>query len=535
MVLRDAAAVERSKAQEKEARAKESLAPELFGLLAGDAEDAKFRRITSPATMRDLNPLMQLRMQQVCFFLSVTTPFGRRMIDIITQYIVGEGFRPHATDPAVQQVIDRFWEDPINNMDENVEAFAHELLVFGELVLPVSVNPVDGFTRVGYIDPQEIENIEFGLLQTAISQEVTVPVAVRLVRHIGENIPRRLAIVHNDEDVNSASFGQKTGDCFYYAINKAKAASRGISEIFALADWIDVFDQMMFDFADRVRLLNSFVWHYVVKGGDGKSVEKLKELVTKNPPRQGGVQVTNDRVEINAETPDLRGQDMSEASRVVKLYGLGGIGLPPWFFADPQMANRSIAEEMGGPTQKMLTSKQNVMKRVVTNLVDFALEQAVAHGVLPQGIDLSWNLDVPDLSVKDIQKASTALGLVVNACAIAEEKGWLKSETAARSVHTILTQLGVEVDTDEFDQAQQEKTTRDAANQDLLNPQKNLADALKTVPGVTNRTDPGTIANTPPEDLAQLQAALKDPEFARRLDGALTVFFRAIREAQAAI
>ena len=508
--------------QERQARAKESLAPELFGLLAGDAEDAKFRRITSPATMRDLNPLMQLRMQQVCFFLSVTTPFGRRMINIITEYIVGEGFAPHASNPAVQDVIDRFWEDPINDMKRNVEAWAHELHVFGELVLPVSVNPVDGFVRVAYIDPQEIENIEFGLLQTAVSQEVTVPVAVRLVKHIGEDITRRLEIIHMDEDVQSSSFGQKTGDCFYIAINKAKAASRGISEIFALADWIDVFDQMMFDFADRVRLLNSFVWHYVVKGGDEKSVEKLKELVTKNPPRQGGVQVTNDQVEIEARTPDIRGADMSEASRVVKLYGLGGIGLPPWFFADPQMANRSIAEEMGGPTQKMLTSKQNTMKYLVKDIIDFVLEQAVAHGVLPQGIDLSWNLDVPDLSVKDIQKASTALGLVVNACALAEEKGWIQSETAARSVHTILTQIGVEVDADEFDQAQQEKTTRDARQQDALNPQSNLADALKklpsapeqlpepvpdaTEPGVTQRKDPGSIAYTTPERIAQVNA-----------------------------
>src|SRR5258708_36258669 len=61
--------------QEAQARAsvpvevKESLSPSLFGLTSGDSEDARFRRITSPATLRDLNPVMHERMQQVSFFL----------------------------------------------------------------------------------------------------------------------------------------------------------------------------------------------------------------------------------------------------------------------------------------------------------------------------------------------------------------------------------------------------------------------------------------------------------------------------------
>jgi hypothetical protein len=31
-----------------------------------------------------------------------------------------------------------------------------------------------------------------------------------------------------------------------------------------------VFDQMIFDFADKVRFLNSLVWHYTVEGADEK-------------------------------------------------------------------------------------------------------------------------------------------------------------------------------------------------------------------------------------------------------------------------
>ncbi len=486
--LRDAAEVCRLREAEQQKRVAEAISPQLFTLMGADSEDASFRRITSPATLRDLNPLMHERMQAVCFYLAVTTPFGKRIIRVMVDYIVGEGFKAIAEDRAVQEVIERFWKNPVNKMDENIEALAQELLTFGEICLPVAVNPVDGFVRVGYIDPQEVEAVEYALMETGASQEITIPVAVKLKQRIGESEGRRLEIVRTEEDANAAAFGQLRGDCFYFAINKPKAASRGISEIFNLADWIDVFDSMVFDFADRVRILNSYLLQYVVKGGDAKAVKEMEEKVTKSPPRTGSVLTTNDQIEIRPISPDLKGADMSAAAQMVKLYGLGGAGLPAWFFADPVDANRATAQEMQGPTGKMLTNKQNVMKRIVTAIIAFVLDQAVAHGVLPGGTDLTWKLQVPDLSVRDIAQTATSLQTVANAAGMAEDRGWIRAETAARVFHTLLTQVGVEVDADEFEQARQEKQDRQAQDVNALNPQANLADALKKLPPATGVT-----------------------------------------------
>jgi hypothetical protein len=47
------AARQASDAEAKLATVKEALSPSLFGLTSGDSEDARFRRITSPATLRD--------------------------------------------------------------------------------------------------------------------------------------------------------------------------------------------------------------------------------------------------------------------------------------------------------------------------------------------------------------------------------------------------------------------------------------------------------------------------------------------------
>ena len=103
----DAARAE-GEAAAKAKLAAEAVAPQLFTLTTGDGEDPGFRRITSLATLRDLNPLMHDRMLQVCYFLRVTTPFGKRIVEIITDYTVGKGVRVTAKDARTQQVIDDF-------------------------------------------------------------------------------------------------------------------------------------------------------------------------------------------------------------------------------------------------------------------------------------------------------------------------------------------------------------------------------------------------------------------------------------------
>ena len=478
------------------AKTKQAMGPNLFSLASGDPEDAKFRRISQNGWLRDLNPLMQQRMQQVCYYLAATTPFGKRIVEILTTYAVGEGFTVTCEDPNVQAVVDKYWDDSVNNLDENTKQVSNELAIFGELCEPVAVNPVDGFVRQGYVDPQEVDWVEFGAIQTGPAAEqvapntsgvadatfemVTIPVKVHLKKRATEPQARVLNVIRLDEDPESPTWGQLTGDCFFTAINRAKGGSRGISELFSLADWIDVFDNMVFDFADKVRFLNAWVYHYVVKGADEKALDEFRRKVTKSPPRQGGIQVTNENVEINPITPDFKGSDMSESARMVKLYGMGGAGLPAWFFADPIDANRSTAQEMQGPTGKKLTEWQNNVKRNLRMKIDFVIAQAIAKGTIRQGANTKYTLNVPDLSVTDYGTAATAMQNATNALAIMEDRQWITTVTAARAAHIMLTQIGVEIDDTvaEVEKAKQEKQDRAANDANNLDPQANLAKAL---------------------------------------------------------
>jgi hypothetical protein len=76
---------------------------------------------------------MHERMQQVSFFLKATNLYAQRFVGLITSYVVGEGFSIVAKDRAVQEVIDKFWKDDVNKMDETVRTWCDELATMGEL------------------------------------------------------------------------------------------------------------------------------------------------------------------------------------------------------------------------------------------------------------------------------------------------------------------------------------------------------------------------------------------------------------------
>ena len=474
------------KLSEADKLAAEAVAPQLFTLTTGDGEDPGFRRITSLATLRDLNPLMHDRMLQVCYFLRVTTPFGKRIVEILTDYTVGKGVRVTAKDPRVQEVIDDFWEDDVNNMDDNLEQWTDELTTFGELCIPVALNPVSGKVRVGYIDPMNIDTIQFAEMATADgTASINVPFAVRLRREVGEVLQKPMLIVRRVEDATAENYGRLDGECFYFNINKAKSASRGFSELFNLADWIDLFDQMIFDFGDKVRFLNSFVWHYVLKGGDDKKVAEYKDKLTKDPPRQGGVLVTNENVEVTAQTPDFKGQDMAQGAAMVKKYGWGGAGIPMVLTGDGEDSNRASALEMNAPFTKKIQKRQNHLARCLKAVLDYVIECAQRAGVLPAGVDTDYTIEFPEIAVKDLQRGAQTLQGAATALQISAQEGWITGQTAARAVHTILAEIGVDIDNseEEYQNAQQEKEDRARKQQDAFAPQSKLAEALKKLSG----------------------------------------------------
>jgi hypothetical protein len=153
------------------------------------------------------------------------------------------------------------------------------------------------------------------------------------------------------------------------------------------------------------------------------------------------------------------------------------------------------------------------MSRCIKAVLNFVLSCAQRAGVLPQGIDLSYTIEFPEIAVKDLEKGAQTLTGAATALTTGQQEGWITGLTAARAFHTLLSEIGVDIDDsqEEYEAAQQEKQDRAAKQQDQFFPQSALAHALGTLknpqPSAEDKTGKGADNDLLDEDEAREQVA----------------------------
>jgi hypothetical protein len=396
---------------------------------------------------RDLYPLVQDKMIELSWYLYDRNPLAKRLINVMKVFLVGEGLGVHAEDPEVQDVIDDFWNDPQNSMDMNLPEYVKELGIFGEQLFQVSRNPIDGKVRLWYIDPWEIFSVAYAQGEMA-ERSISFPIAVWLRQRATDSEPTKLDCMHPDEDPDSETFGLQTGNCFYFAINKAKRGARGRSDLFAHADWLDVYEQMMFDLADRGKLEDSFIWDVTL---NDMNAEQITQWVKDNgsAPMPNSIRAHNQAVKWEAVAPDLKGADRSAFAKLFLTHIVGTAGYPAHWFGEGDKTNRATAQEMGWPTYKTLEERQRYFKYMLTTILNYVIDSAIAAGTLRADIDRTFRVSTPDLATRDTQAIAAAVAPVTQAVALCIQEGLLTKDTGVQILASLFTQLGVEVDADD--------------------------------------------------------------------------------------
>jgi len=132
---------------------------------ATDANDELngFRRISGPASQipyfRDLFPMLHDKMLRVAPTQWHRNPLTKWIIETTVDFVLGEGCTIECEVPEVREVIDRFWNDPVNQLELRLDGFVRDFGLYGELCLPVAVNGVDGHVRMSIIDPFDIAQV----------------------------------------------------------------------------------------------------------------------------------------------------------------------------------------------------------------------------------------------------------------------------------------------------------------------------------------------------------------------------------------
>lgn len=414
-----------------------------------DDDEEGWRRLTGD-TDRDLAPVTLRRSREISAWLWQANLMANRIIELPLAYLLADGITLQVTDPDAQEVLTRFWNDPINSMDLKLEKKVRELALYGEQCYPVFVNQYTGHVRLGYLDPALIETV----VTDPDNPEQQIGI-VTVKSRKGEARRYRVIVNGDDEELFSERTRQirdtfTDGDAFYFNINSLSSGTRGRPDLLASADWLDAYDEFLFGEVDRNRYLRAFVWDVTIKGGNEDDVKQRARDIA--PPSPNSVRVHNDSETWAAVTPDIKSADTSESARLLRNHVLGGATLPEHWYGGGGDVNRSTGESMGDPAFKMMSMRQRTIKYMLESIARFVIRQWAIKN--QRAVDLA-NSDLlpaavfPEMLARDTTRYAAALQQVVVAAAAAVSNKFISRKLALRLIASVATQLGIEIDVEE--------------------------------------------------------------------------------------
>jgi hypothetical protein len=450
---------------------KEAAFREAYGQTV-DADEDQWRKLTGDA-QRDLTPMTQQRMQKIALFLWEQNLLGNRLIELPVAFLLAEGVKLEVADEENQKTLERFWLDPINDMDLKLAKKARELAIFGEQCYPAFVNERDGMVRIGYLDPSLIETV------VKDPDNPEQPIGVVTVKDRKGKARRYRVIINGDEEVftertRAIREGFTDGDAFLFRINDLSAGSRGRSDLLPQADWLDAYDQFMFGEIERQVAMRAFIWDVTLSNATEEQVKARAKQIT--APKPMSVRVHNDSEVWKTEAPDLKSYDSSAAARLFRNQVLGGASIPEHWYAEGGETNRAVGAEMAIPTLKVLTMRQRVLKHMLESIGRYVLfQKAKAENAKVDWSDPKWKVQAifPELSEKDLSKATSALSQVAAASASLVTQGLLSEKSAVALIAIIAKKLGLEIDAEDellAAQAEAKKRREEQADRDNFTP-----------------------------------------------------------------
>ena len=437
---------------------------------------------------KDLSRQVYNELIQKIYLAYRSNPIIFRSSEMIAEFIVGdEGIQYKTDNKFVKQILDLHWLNPVNNWTLLQHDRLRDLGLFGELCIPIDINPENGAVALGNIDTEFIEDVVYDEVVQMRPSSVVIKSTVgdekykRVYKIISEadlelldetsQIERGRLVGLKTDKVKG--FGFKKGDvvdkkylpkkttgqlhdtsnvykwqgaCFYFSINNPITSSRGLSDFTSILDWSELHDEYMFGSAGKaLRSGLSFV-DITIKGATQK---KIDEYIANNPePEPGGRIVHNEQVEVKVVTPDLKTDQVRDLGELLKNHQLAGVGLAPHWFSEASAA-RAVAPEMNEPTFKHFRQRQRTFAYILAYIFRFVIDQAIIHNRLRAPNDADYYLIFPQMSRRDHSINGRAIKDFAAALSDAVKQDYLVPKVAHELLRRYIKLLNIEIGKDQ--------------------------------------------------------------------------------------
>jgi hypothetical protein len=321
-------------------------------------------------------------------------PLARRLVGMVTAYVVGNGITLRSEQPAVQAFLDAFWQH--NALDQRVPDWCDELCRSGELFPVLFTNPQDGMSSVRCVPATLIERIEWR------AGDYEAELAYKEVQPVGAAAERWWVAPRHEA---AADLG--TPVMLHYTVNRPLGSLRGESDLAPILPWLKRYSRWL---EDRVRLnagVRAFLW--VVKAPARLRGELLERH--RQPPEPGSVIIADEQETWSAVAPNLQANDAANDGRAIRwMIVAGGPGASLLDLGEGEDANLATGQVMTEMRRRFLRRRQAYLAWLLTDLATAAWQRYAAsqHLVTPSPAHPLITADLPDISVEDNQKLAQA-------------------------------------------------------------------------------------------------------------------------------
>lgn len=304
-------------------------------------------------------------------------PMARAMIDTYSSFCVGDtGVSYSCSSAEVEPIVRRFWNDPRNDLAGNMELLFRSHMLLGETVLELMTGEQSGFVRFSYITPEAIERVEDA------DGNPLWPAKLWIAQANGDARPLDLVQVNDFTEL-------REGDGMFWRDWRALVTDkRGFPFLGPVLDWLDAYDQVLWNLIDRTALARYLVWDVEVTGGQPDIDKFIAARGGTHAPRSGTLEIHNEKVKWTPQTAQSGAYEDKQTGAMAMTNIAAGAGLAKTWLAEPEDANRATSLTMAEPVRRRVGGVQRTWLGHISELVRYQVDQAVAHNRLPRQVQI---------------------------------------------------------------------------------------------------------------------------------------------------
>lgn len=418
---------------------------------SGDTdEDYGYRLCGSGAqsNRRDLTLPQHDRHQKKSIFLWASHPVIKKCLQNHRSFICGNGFQIQATfedDDTIRKMVqarlDRFWQ--VNRWESELSRRVESLCVEGEWVYychPCSDD--SGKWVMAKILGESIERIAPHDYDAERLNKIHLGKEITIFDGFTKSKTKTLEII---EDCPYS--GRLTGDTLYLGINRLSAQTRGFSDVLAVFDYLEIFDNTLRTESERIEVQRAMVWDVEINKSGGNKVDERKLALKKEgPPAPGTLNIHDSDEKWTTISADLHLSESISYVKFILSLCLGGLHTPEHWFAEGGDVNKATATEMGGPAYSFIRDRKRDIMSFMTMGARLQLQRDMDCGILPDTMKpehLAFSVVSKDPESSIFANIGSTLQTLGTGLQIGAQNGWLSDAEAARGFRQAATHLGL--------------------------------------------------------------------------------------------